>query len=46
MASDRSLLADDDGGLCPKDRVVRREETLSAHVCRIFCRAHLQGKQA
>ena len=42
MASDQSLLADDDGGLGPKDRVVMREETPSTHGCRIFCRAHLQ----
>ena len=46
MASDWSLLADDDGGLGPKDRVVMREETPSTHGCRIFCRAHLQEQQA
>ena len=47
MASDRSLLADDDGGLGPKDKVVvMREETPSTHGCRFFCRAHLQGQQA
>ena len=46
MAWDRSPLADEHGGLGPKDRVVMREETLSAHGCRIFCRVHLQEQQA
>ena len=36
MASDRSRLVDEDGGLGPKDRVVMREETPSTHGCRIF----------